>query len=187
MVRRQLSYRDANLIGSHGSSRDLADTRRRGSLDGTDFILGMHLIKSVLSGHSTTLPLSIPPQLYEEASQLNISTRPPYSPLSPLSPNTPEYSSGRPQPTTHVSRSKSIYGFGALASTVSGPSKKPPLTWDVTSDEQAFADKYFDSLDTGKKGFLDGEVAANFMLNSKLPPDDLSQIWYVLKPITPWK
>ncbi|KAI0371769.1 hypothetical protein BV20DRAFT_965041 [Pilatotrama ljubarskyi] len=49
--------------------------------------------------------------------------------------------------------------------------------WDVTPQEKANSDRIFDSLDTQKKGYIEGDVAVPFMLQSKLPEDVLAQIW----------
>lgn len=54
--------------------------------------------------------------------------------------------------------------------------------WDVTPTEKANSDKFYDTLDAQKRGFIEGDVAVPFMLQSKLPEDVLAQIWCVLIP-----
>lgn len=49
--------------------------------------------------------------------------------------------------------------------------------WDVTPQEKASSDRIFDSLDTQKRGYIEGDVAVPFMLQSKLPEDVLAQVW----------
>ncbi|KAH9060032.1 hypothetical protein EDB87DRAFT_1674880 [Lactarius vividus] len=49
--------------------------------------------------------------------------------------------------------------------------------WDVTPAEKANADKFFDTLDAQKRGYIEGDVAVPFMIDSKLPEDDLALIW----------
>ena len=49
--------------------------------------------------------------------------------------------------------------------------------WDVTAAEKANADKFFDTLDAQKRGYIEGDVAVPFMIDSKLPEDDLALIW----------
>ncbi len=49
--------------------------------------------------------------------------------------------------------------------------------WDVTSAEKTNADKFFDTLDVQKRGYIEGDVAVPFMIDSKLPEDDLALIW----------
>ncbi|KAL7283168.1 hypothetical protein ACG7TL_002594 [Trametes sanguinea] len=49
--------------------------------------------------------------------------------------------------------------------------------WDVTPQEKANSDRIFDTLDKEKKGYIEGDVAVPFMLQSKLPEDVLAQVW----------
>ncbi|KAL5511429.1 hypothetical protein ACEPAH_4645 [Sanghuangporus vaninii] len=49
--------------------------------------------------------------------------------------------------------------------------------WDVTPEEKTRFDQFFDSLDTTKRGFIEGDVAVPFMLQSKLSEDVLAQVW----------
>jgi epidermal growth factor receptor substrate 15 len=49
--------------------------------------------------------------------------------------------------------------------------------WDVTAADKASSDGFFDTLDTAKLGYIEGEVAVPFMLESKLPGDVLAQVW----------
>lgn len=50
--------------------------------------------------------------------------------------------------------------------------------WDVTTAEKAACDRHFDTLDTQRKGFIEGEIAVPFMLKSQLPGEILAQVWY---------
>ncbi|KAI9446621.1 hypothetical protein H4582DRAFT_2116972 [Lactarius indigo] len=54
---------------------------------------------------------------------------------------------------------------------------QPQPAWDVTPAEKANADKFFDTLDVQKRGYIEGDVAVPFMIDSKLPEDDLALIW----------
>ena len=49
--------------------------------------------------------------------------------------------------------------------------------WDVTPEEKARFDQFFDSLDTQRRGYIEGDVAVPFMLQSKLSEDVLAQVW----------
>jgi epidermal growth factor receptor substrate 15 len=51
--------------------------------------------------------------------------------------------------------------------------------WDVTPAEKASSDRFFDTLDTLNRGYIEGEAAVPFMLKSQLPGEVLAQIWYV--------
>ena len=69
----------------------------------------------------------------------------------------------------------------ALAS-ASGPFAAASVTqtqpaWDVTPTEKSNADRFFDTLDAQKRGYIEGDVAVPFMIDSKLPEDDLALIW----------
>jgi epidermal growth factor receptor substrate 15 len=49
--------------------------------------------------------------------------------------------------------------------------------WDVSPTDKAKFDQFFDTLDTQKRAFIEGDVAVPFMLQSKLSEDVLAQIW----------
>lgn len=76
-------------------------------------------------------------------------------------------SSGFPQ-----SQTSSAFSNNAFASP-----QQPK--WDVTPEEKAKADGFYDTLDPQRRGFIEGDVAVPFMLGSKLPEVLLAQIWYV--------
>lgn len=52
--------------------------------------------------------------------------------------------------------------------------------WDVTPSDKASSDKFFDTLDPWKQGFIEGDAAVGFLSKSKLPPAVLGKVWYVL-------
>ncbi|CAE6394549.1 unnamed protein product [Rhizoctonia solani] len=49
--------------------------------------------------------------------------------------------------------------------------------WDVTPEEKAKSDQFFAGLDPQGRGFIEGDVAVNFMVQSKLPEAILAQVW----------
>lgn len=51
------------------------------------------------------------------------------------------------------------------------------VPWDVSAQEKAASDRFFDQLDKFGRGVLDGDVAVPFMLESKLPETVLASIW----------
>jgi len=55
----------------------------------------------------------------------------------------------------------------------------PSLPWDVTAEEKANSDGFFDTLDTARLGFVEGGAAVPFMLLSGLPEDTLARVWCV--------
>lgn len=68
--------------------------------------------------------------------------------------------------------------LAALGASAFGNNASPAqVPWDVTQEEKARFDKFFDTLDIPKRGFIEGEVAVPFMLQSKLSGDVLAQVW----------
>ncbi|KAI0781214.1 hypothetical protein BD413DRAFT_620813 [Trametes elegans] len=78
-MKSQLSWNTLSQIWT------LADTHRRGCLDVTDFTIAMYFIQALMTGKISSLPMSVPPQLYHDASQHNPSRAPP-SPRWEISP-----------------------------------------------------------------------------------------------------
>jgi epidermal growth factor receptor substrate 15 len=50
-------------------------------------------------------------------------------------------------------------------------------TWDVSPEEKAKSDAFFSTLDPQGRGFIEGDVAVTFMVQSKLPEAVLAQVW----------
>lgn len=67
----------------------------------------------------------------------------------------------------------SLSAFGSLGS----PFPAAQQVWDVTADEKATTDKFFDTLDPQRRGYIEGDVAVPFMLQSQLSEDILAQVW----------
>ncbi|KAG0257483.1 hypothetical protein BG011_003932 [Mortierella polycephala] len=64
---------------------------------------------------------------------------------------------------------------GASVNLFGNPSTDVP--WDVTAEEKAKFDRFFDQLDTNGDGVVEGEEAGRFFMNSRLPEAVLAQIW----------
>ncbi|KAI0646793.1 hypothetical protein C8Q79DRAFT_587739 [Trametes meyenii] len=191
---------------------NLADTKSRGALDATDFTIAMYLIQASMSGQLQSIPATLPPFLYDQATHGIVPQAtgdsghisPSFTGTFSSRPVQPQYtgqtlSSLQPQVTGQTFSSIQPQTTGQLRS----PPTAPPLPsrtaapasssstfpflqqqstgatpqWDVTSQEKANSDRIFDSLDTQKKGFIEGDVAVPFMLQSKLPEDVLAQVW----------
>ncbi|KAF7311665.1 hypothetical protein MKEN_01070100 [Mycena kentingensis (nom. inval.)] len=184
-----------------GQIWNLADTQDRGKLDSTDFAIGMYFIQAAMTGQLSLIPTSLPPGFYQQvagAAQSAIrsqTTGGAYSPLassfSQRSTLQPQYTGGsqqmlQPQTTgpwgskpsvpphlparpSSSAPGASFIGSGAVASS------QPH--WDITPSEKATSDRWFDSLDTTKRGYIQDDVAVPFMLESKLTGEDLAQIW----------
>ncbi|CAO1624778.1 unnamed protein product [Sympodiomycopsis kandeliae] len=192
----------------------LADTKSRGALDLTDFIIAMHLVQQSMNGSMQTIPASLPPGLYESASgqvssplrAQSTGTTPGAIPRQltgqqPLSPTT----TGSRQPLSPVQTgsrqqqplSPSVTGTGApafsspqqsssfLSAQRTGLAAPPSFlqqqqqqqSWAISTEEKSAADKFFDALDTGKKGLLDGQTVVPFFMQSQLSEQALAHVW----------
>ena len=137
-----------------------------------------------MSGSLSFVPTTLPPGLYEQA-----------SPESVISHSTGgSFNRVAPQHTGPIATHST--GLGARPPPPAVPPRAqsqfiPPFPgvpqqqvdtrpWDVTPQEKANADKFFDTLDTAKRGYIDGDTAVPFLLQSKLSGDHLAQVWYVL-------
>jgi epidermal growth factor receptor substrate 15 len=67
--------------------------------------------------------------------------------------------------------------FGNFAPKQPTPSQSQDSSWDVTPQEKTTADGFFDGLDPARRGFIEGDVAVPFMLQSGLDEDTLAQVW----------
>ena len=174
---------------------NLADTQQRGALDLPDFIIGMYYLQHLMTGTIKDLPITLPPGLYEQASGGRSKPVPPPNPMvAQLTGNTP------------MRLSQQLTGQGAMQPQRTGqsiaahsPTRKytappPPAStfqspfggssaqsngpaWDVTPDSKAASDRFFEGLDTGRKGFIEGDIAVPFLMQSGLPESDLAQVW----------
>ena len=190
--------------------RSLADTQDRGALDCTDFVIGLYLIQASMSGQLSFIPNFLPPGLYEQAGgggpppsqqQPTILTHTTGTSGS-ISPTIPQQTrtsvlhsqytgqqqnQQQPPLSATASRFQSRPGASPAAFPAS-PFASPPRSillsqvppWDVTAAEKASSDRYFDTLDHQRKGYIDGDAAVPFMLESKLSGDELAHIWYVV-------
>ncbi|KAH9857811.1 hypothetical protein C2E23DRAFT_720331 [Lenzites betulinus] len=188
---------------------NLADTKNRGSLDATDFTIAMYLIQASMSGQLQTLPPTLPPFLYDQASNGIVPqatgdsghVSPSLTGGFPNRPLQPQYtgqalSSLQPQMTGQTFSSLQPQATGQMRAAPPLPARTAASTmsnstfpfiqqqstgatpqWDVTAQEKVNSDRIYDTLDTLKRGYIEGDVAVPFMLQSKLPEDVLAQIW----------
>lgn len=138
----------------------------------------MFLIQSCMANTSLTLPATLPPTVYEQASG---GRPPPTSPIArqntgPASPMRQQYT-GQLQPQqTGPSLSAQNTGRSAFPSAAPKP-PVPTQQWDITPDAKATSDRFFSQLDTQNKGVIEGDVAVPFMLQSQLDEASLASIW----------
>ncbi|KAG5646744.1 hypothetical protein DXG03_002426 [Asterophora parasitica] len=264
---------------------DIADTRKRGALDRTEFALAMYLMHCFKSGNLDQIPLHTPTQIYEQivAAFESAPSSPPCAPDTPstISEVRPQHTTRRPsrpppptptsaKPKVNLSSPHAISPSpsnprksisASFSATSSPPEKLPPslarvsstkshhaprsppsppansnkpspkldfptlsratssgkinfllpsisrnfsgrshpaspvspetlfrsswspshfdvdVGWEINPVAKATADYHFDSLDPEKTGFVEGDVAAKFMLGYDLRSEDLAHIW----------
>lgn len=160
---------------------NLADTQDRGALDAVDFAIGMYFIQGVMTKKITFIPTSLPPGLYQQAGgSTNAGSirshmtggSGSFSPVGSAFP--PQHTGQRLQPEYTGS-----FTAPNLPARPSAPTESNGhvAEWDVTPAEKAASDRHFDTLDTQRKGFIEGEIAVPFMLKSQLPGEILAQVW----------
>lgn len=160
----------------------------------------MYLIQAVMHGQLQAIPSVLPPGLYEQAAGKSlfdgIATHATGSsghfspglsasfsgrPVSTIEPHfTGQTSPLHPQTTGPLRSSNGIQPQRSAFGSTTFPFLQPQSTgaqWDVTPEEKAHADRVFDALDTQRNGYVDGNIAVPFMMQSKLPEDVLAQVW----------
>lgn len=148
---------------------NLSDTKQRGQLDATDFIIAMHLLTSFKTGAMRVIPTTLPAGLYEAASRRGIvrtSTGSRMAPDVPPVPAIPTHFSGQ-RTQSPLSRQP----FTPLSAQSTG------AEWLISPAEKAQFDNIFTTVDTAKAGIISGDQAVAFFTNAQLPEDVLAQIW----------
>ncbi|KAI8461826.1 hypothetical protein BY996DRAFT_4631241 [Phakopsora pachyrhizi] len=163
----------------------LADTQSRGSLSVGDFCIAMHLIQLTMSGNLSTLPSTLPQSLFDSAAgkpaagtlpipsqltgQQSLPTVSPRRQLTLSNSIRPQYT-GQPAPVGNTNSQVSNTGIASVTS----PTRVP---WDISPAELAQSNIYFDTLDINRQGYITGDRAVPFMMESKLPGEILARIW----------
>ena len=158
-------------------NRNLADVRQAGNLNQTEFAIAMHYIAKLMDGTLSTLPTELPPSVYATANgdTNNTVVQPSPSPQHAVpSPHIP--------PSQQPQRSQTIDSLGTMAFSSGNPAPANAIVgqqqqWDVTPQEKAQFDTFFDKIDGQKTGFVQGTETVEFFKNSRLPENDLAHIW----------
>jgi len=154
-----------------GKVWSLADQQQRGVLDLTDFIIAMHLITSLKSRAMTTLPVTLPPGLYEAASRRG---QPSTSRNSAIT--NPVRSFSGPGSVPQRSSSEQVRtSYGQVPQQQVQQSTGPQ--WLVSPQEKVQFDNFFDDIDKSRNGTIDGQQAVKFFSNSGLSEEILATIW----------
>lgn len=179
-----------------GAIWNLADTKSRGKLDLTDFIIGMHFIQSTMNGTLTTIPASLPAGLYEKAAG---GSTVPQSPSGLTSqntggstgylsrqmtganqfsaPNTPLRSNLRSPPPSSGSATNFLQAQRTGSTFAPANNASAAASWAVTPTDKAKSDRFFDGLDQDRQGVLEGQAAVPFFMQSGLNEVTLAHIW----------
>lgn len=131
---------------------NLADTRKSGSLNQTEFIIAMFYIERAMKGFNT-FPPTLPASIYASATG-----RPTGSPL--VRNTTLHVNSPPPIPIRSP-----VFKGRALAPVIISP------------EEYQKYKVFFNQLDTDRTGFVSGSDAVVFFKHSKLPESELAKIW----------
>lgn len=152
---------------------NLADTKQRGALDATDFIIAMHLLTSFKSGALRGIPQTLPPGLYEAAARRG-SGRGSFGARAdvPPVPSIPKQFTGPQRTSTPMSPNHT--GRAAFGGPLSAQSTGD---WLITPQEKAHFDGIFQTVDTAKVGLITGDQAVAFFMKAQLPEEVLAQIW----------
>ncbi|KAF4253126.1 hypothetical protein KXW98_000454 [Aspergillus fumigatus] len=150
---------------------NLADTKQRGALDATEFIIAMHLLTSYKSGAMRGIPQTLPPGLYEAAARrgpvrTSVGSRPALD--VPPVPAIPRQFTGPQRTQSPLNRSQ--FGTPLTAQSTGGD-------WLITPAEKAQFDTIFGTIDTAKLGVITGDQAVGFFMKAQLPEEVLAQIW----------
>lgn len=148
-----------------------------------------------MSNALPTMPAALPPGLYEAASGGVASHSTGASSVSTASPTAPAFNASKPIPRNFTGQSSQIASpqfTGQTPALRPPPPAIPPRSaafplaappppvqqhWDVTAHEKSQSDTFFDSLDPQRTGFVGGDVAGPFLMESNLGEDVLAQVW----------
>ncbi|OSD02798.1 EF-hand [Trametes coccinea BRFM310] len=153
----------------------LADIRQRGYLDVADFTVAMYLIQGLMTGVLSSLPQSLPPQLYQDAARNTPSPVPPQS-LPPPPPAHPSRipSSSRPSPEVAPPPSSGAPPPRHPSRVASQPSSP---RWEITPATRVQAEHVFSSLDPRKRGRAKGEAVRTYLHQAGLSTNTAGRIW----------
>lgn len=149
----------------------LSDTKQRGALDATEFIIAMHLLTSYKSGALRGIPQTLPPGLYDAAARRgggrgSFGSRADVPPV----PAIPKQFTGPQRTASPMSPASRAQFGGQLSAQTTGD-------WLVTPQEKAHFDTIFATVDTAKVGVITGDQAVAFFMKAQLPEEVLAQIW----------
>ncbi|KAL4890536.1 hypothetical protein BDV59DRAFT_184151 [Aspergillus ambiguus] len=149
---------------------NLADTKQRGALDATEFVIAMHLLTSYRTGAMRGIPQTLPPGLYDAAARRgparsSTGSRPGLD--VPPVPAIPKQFTGPQRTQSPINRT---FGSPLSAQGTGGD-------WLISPQEKTHFDSIFATVDTAQAGSISGDQAVAFFMNAQLPEETLAQIW----------
>ncbi|KAK3835624.1 MAG: hypothetical protein J3R72DRAFT_212489 [Linnemannia gamsii] len=158
----------------------LADTKVRGSLDLANFIIAMHYVHRIRDGSITTLPTSLPPSLLKAVSRPTVGAGQMSSPALDAQTLARQATGGNMGSHNSAVVRQTTGSIGLRSSPLAKQSTGGVSTdtpWEISPEEKAKFDRFFDQLDTKGSRFLEGEEACRFFMNSRRLETELAQIW----------
>lgn len=143
----------------------------------------MALINATMSGKLSSLPDTLPVSVYAQAAAAPPGGAAGVLPSSPLraqmtggsaaGPLYPQATGqGQRGPLGGMSASQSQGSLSGFSSAGAGGA-----AWAISPAEKAQSDQFFSMLDTARSGYITGDVAVPFFIQSGLPEDTLASIW----------
>ncbi|GAB5589486.1 hypothetical protein Unana1_04386 [Umbelopsis nana] len=165
---------------------NLADARRSGTLNQTEFVIAMHYIAGVMDSSISSLPATLPPAVYNSAAGRTTPTSPVTRQFSGERSLSPSFMQRFPTSSPSLQKQAISPQFTgpplqsqaslSIASAFPAPAANN-VRWDVTDQEKQKFDNFFDKIDSRGTGVVQGNDAVEFFQNSRLPETELAQIW----------
>ena len=150
-----------------GQIWSLVDRYNTGKLNIGGFVIAMYLIQGLLSGHIKQLPPFLPESIWKSVEQ------PQLLPQLQLNPVIAAQNSVQSRQVSHSSINSQLTAIRHPASRdVSTTSE-----WVATPAMKQQYESVFNNLDKEKKGHLNPDQVASFLMTSKLNQQDLALIW----------
>ncbi|KAK4699907.1 hypothetical protein P7C70_g6347, partial [Phenoliferia sp. Uapishka_3] len=134
-----------------------------------------------MNGSLPTLPTVLNPTLYASALSPNLNLNPSASSPLPTPSRLASSASNPPGSPLRQSSMASIQaqntGYSAFRNTSAPVAAPAQIPWEITASEKADSDKFFDEVDTGRRGAIEGEAAVGFFSQSGLPIEQLAKVW----------
>lgn len=156
---------------------NLCDTQKRGQLDQAEFVLAMHLLRSLITHTIRQLPSVLPPNTLELIRSARVSAR-----VSSTSSNTSATRFNQQPPLSPAEqRPIPLQYTGTLQNPSLRQQAQPQLTgqheWTITPQDRAKFESIFNNLDKSKSGVIGAEEVVPFLTTSNLNEDALAQVW----------